>query len=96
MPANEATYRQPRLRALANGTLLPNAIEANLHSNNHYAADRFRLTIANPDPALLDTAALALDIQLSLAPGAWTSLIQGETDTIDHDPLANRLRDSHI
>ena len=91
MPASETTLRQPRLRALANGALLPNAIEADILSNNHYAADRFRLAVANPDPALLDTGTIALDIQLCLTPGAWTSLIQGEADTIDHDPLANRL-----
>lgn len=91
MPANSDTYRQPRLRALANGAPLSNAIDADILSNNHYAADRFRLSLANPDPALLDTATIALDIQISLTPGAWTSLIQGEVDTIDHDALANRL-----
>ncbi len=91
MPASEASFRQPRLRVLANGALLPGALEADILSNNHYAADRFRIAVASPDPALLDADAIALDIQLALAEGGWVSLIQGETDTIEHDPLANRL-----
>ena len=91
MPASDTNVRQPRIRAFANGTPLSGVLEADILTNNHYAADRFRLAVANPDPALLDTSVLALDIQLALDGLAWTSLLQGEVDSLDHDPIANRL-----
>jgi hypothetical protein len=38
--------RQPRLLVLANGAALPGVIDAEVVSNNHYAADRFRVSVA--------------------------------------------------
>ena len=38
--------RAPRLRILANGALLAGVVDAEVISNNHYAADRFAASVA--------------------------------------------------
>ncbi len=50
MPASSSLLRQPRLRCLIGGTPLAAAVAADITSNNHYAADRFRLTAISPRP----------------------------------------------
>ena len=90
------TLRQPRMRVLANGVIVGQIVSAAIHSNNHYAADRFRLTIA-PDtmsaPAWCATSDCFLDIQMSLDAGArWTSLVQGEVDVIEYDTIGGKLQ----
>jgi len=50
--------RQPRLRVLANGAELPGVISASVTSNNHFAADRFHLTVAPVPTTLAATVAL--------------------------------------
>ena len=55
MPANNLpapAVRAPRLQVLVNGSTAPHPIMAEIVSNNHYAADRFRVTLAlNGGPA---------------------------------------------
>lgn len=88
--------RQPRIRVLANGVAATQVVSADIQSNNHYAADRFRLTLA------IDAASAAawcattdcfVNIQFSLDAGArWTSLLQGAVDVVDYDPIARKLQ----
>ncbi|MCW3477647.1 phage late control D family protein [Limobrevibacterium gyesilva] len=80
--------RRPRLRVLADGALVGGVIDAEVINNNHYAADRFRLTAADPAgfAALAGRAELQVDVQVSLDGGfAFTSLIQGAVDTVEID-----------
>ena len=83
-----SSLRTPTLTVLADGTPLPNLIDADILANAHFAAARFRLRLAL-DPssaAALLRPGSVLDIQLSLG-GAPTSLLQGEADTIRMDVL---------
>lgn len=38
--------RQPQLQVTLNGSVLPGVIAADVHANNHLAADRFRVRLA--------------------------------------------------
>lgn len=95
---NSLAWRQPRLRVLANGILLPGVIEADITSNNHYAADRFRLTAAlgaapvGAANVFSDTGQIAIDIAVSIdGGGSFTSLLQGVVDSVLIDPVLNTL-----
>ncbi len=91
-------WRAPRLRVLANGELLTGVAEAEVISNNHYAADRFAASIAlGADPW---TAAsfwssepdILVDVQFSLDDGAtFTSLVQGTVDSVVIDPVTGSV-----
>jgi phage protein D len=86
------SVRQPRLRVLANGIEVPGVVEASVTSNNHFACDRFRVTLAPIPAALAATAAITLDVQLSLDGGAsFTSMVQGNVDALDLDPIQGTL-----
>ena len=87
--------RRPRIRALANGVIATHVVSADINSNNHYAADRFRLTLAI-DPvsaaAWCSTVNCFVDVQFSLNAGSkWTSIVQGAVDVVDYDPIAGKL-----
>jgi phage protein D len=95
LPLNDLVpvSRAPRLRLIANGQVLVGALEAEVVSNNYYAADRFNATVAlGPDPwadAAFWAAAtdILVDVQFSLDGGAsFTSLIQGAVDNVNIDP----------
>lgn len=99
MPPNDPSFppwRQPRIRAIANGVMVTGVVSAEVHSNNHYAADRYRLTLAidaASATAWCATPDCFVDIQFSLDGGVrWTSLVQGEVDLIDYDPNALKLQ----
>ena len=86
------TVRQPRLRVLANGTDVAGVIEASVTSSNHFACDRFRVSLAPIPTALAATVAIMLDVQFSLDGGAsFTSLVQGRVDALDLDPIQGTL-----
>jgi phage protein D len=88
----DRSVRQPRLRVLANGTEVAGAIDASVTSNNHYAADCFRVTLAPIPVALAATADITLEVQFSLDGGAsFTSLVQGAVDMLDLDPVQGTL-----
>ncbi len=94
MPANSTSLRTPRLLVMANGTAMPAPLSADIFSNNHSAADRFRVTahLTATDLATWSaTADALLDIQVSLDGQSWTSLIQGEVDQLQIDPRTMRL-----
>jgi hypothetical protein len=80
--------RWPRLQVLAAGAVLPGVIEAEVSSNNHLAADRFRFRVAAASGGLVlvDAPGVRLDVQVAVN-GAWASLVQGEADCVVLDPL---------
>ena len=83
-----SSLRSPTLTVLADGSPLPNLIDVDVLANAHFAAARFRLSIAT-DPATAESLVqpgAVLDIQLGLG-GVATSILQGEADTIHIDVL---------
>jgi hypothetical protein len=55
------SVRAPRLAVLANGMPLAGVLAAEVHSNNHLAADRFRVRVAlGADPFWTAAAFAAL------------------------------------
>ena len=94
LPLNDTRtdVRIPWLRVTANGQVVVGAIEAEVVSNNHYAADRFSTSIAiggDAWPGLglwANEADILLEIQFSLDGGiSYTSLIQGAVDNVTID-----------
>lgn len=81
--------RQPRLQVLADGVALPGAMSAEVNSNNHLAADRFRVSFAARG---LDPVGLSgrLDVQVGLD-GGWNSLLLGTADSVHFDPIRGTL-----
>lgn len=95
MPLSElaSVSRAPRFRIIANGQVLTGAVDAEVLSNNCFAADRFNGTVAlGADPRAdaafwAGTSELLVDVQFSLDGGAsFMSLVQGMVDTISIDP----------
>ena len=95
MPLNDSgsVLRAPRLQVSANGQVIAGAIEAEVISNNYYAADRFSVAIAlgvDPwaeAPFWASEVEILVDVQFSLDGGAsFTSLVQGTIDCVDIDP----------
>ena len=93
-----SNWRAPRLRILANGALLTGVMDAEVISNNHYAADRFAASVAlgadvwasasfwSSEPDILG------DVQFSLDGGAsFTSLVQGTVDSVVIDPMTGTI-----
>ncbi len=94
MPASSARLGTPRLLVLANGSPMTAPLSADIVSNNHSAADRFRVTAHLTATDLTSWSAMTdalLDIQVSLDGLGWTSLIQGQVDQLQIDPRSMRL-----
>ena len=96
LPLSDPQSRTPRLIVSVNGEDLPGVIEAEVRSNNHYAADRFSALIALGAARETGTEFwsreidLQVDVQFSLVDGGpFVSLIQGAVDFVDIDPIAN-------
>ncbi len=95
----QPAWRTPRLKVIANGQIILGAMEAEVISNNYYAADRFRASIAlGIDPwagASFWASApdILLDVQFSLDGGAsFVSLVQGAVDSVNIDPTLGLVR----
>jgi hypothetical protein len=80
---------------LANGQVVNGAMESEVISNNHYAADRFSASVALGIDPWADISFWAsesnilLEVQFSLDGGAsFTSLVQGTVDTVMIDPVS--------
>jgi phage protein D len=92
-----AAVRYPRLRAQANGAVVPGAFEAEVMNNCHYAADRFRLGLAlSADPARgaawwADQNAVLIDIDVSIG-GDYVNLLHGGVDSVEIDLLGDAVR----
>jgi hypothetical protein len=91
----ESPGRRPRLRVMANGMPVAGVRSAEASSNNHYAADRFSVSVAlGADPVWTaaywsEQASVLLDVQMGFIPGGapegaagWVSLVRGAVDTI--------------
>lgn len=83
-----SSLRAPRLSVLVNGSSLTGAIAAEVSSNSHYAADRFRVRTAlqADDPTIWTQSDMLVEVRMGLG-GTWTSLITGGVDRLDIDPL---------
>ncbi len=91
--------RAPRLKVIANGQIICGAMEAEVISNNYYAADRFRASVAlGTDPWAgasfwASEPDFLLDVQFSLDGGAsFVSLVQGIVDSVSIDPTLGLVR----
>lgn len=87
-----SSVRFPRLSVLANGAPVAGAIEAQVFANNHYAADRFSVSVAldaAPGGAAFwaGTPDILLDVRMSLDGLAFASLVRGAVDLVDIDPI---------
>ncbi len=76
------------MRLLADGAEVPGVMGADVWSNNHLGADRFRVRLAAKAGGLglVDAVDARLDVQVGLD-GGWTSLVLGEADSVSLDPL---------
>jgi phage protein D len=88
-----SVLRTPRLQVCANGQVITGVMEAEVISNNYYAADRFSVSIAlGIDPWAeasfwASELEILLDVRFSLDGGAsFTSLVQGAVDCVNIDP----------
>jgi phage protein D len=95
----QPAWRTPRLKVIANGQIILGAMEAEVISNNYYAADRFRASIAlGIDPWAgasfwASESDILLDVQFSLDGGAsFVSLVQGAVDSVNIDPTLGLVR----
>ena len=73
---------------LAGGYALPGVLSVDVFSNNHLAADRFRVRLAASagDWSGLHAPGLRLDVQAGWD-GIWTSLLVGTADALAFDPV---------
>ena len=80
--------RAPRVQVLLDGTALTGVISADVHSNNHLAADRFlvRLAASAAPMDALHAPGVRLDVQIGLD-GGWTSLLVGAADSVTLDAV---------
>jgi len=73
---------------LANSVVLGGVLEANVSSNSHYAADRFRLraALSSVGPEVLSASDLRIEICIGVDTG-FRSLIVGLADHVDIDAV---------
>ena len=89
--------RAPRLEIFANGVPLGGAMEAEVTTNTHYAADRFHARLAlDADPGSAgfwaNAGEVLVDIRFSLGTGASQSMILGAVDRVEIDPIQRLVR----
>jgi len=79
--------RAPELLVLVNGAPVAGVIDAEVSSNAHLAADRYRVSaaLAETGYAVWDQATLQIEVRIGLN-GAWASLIVGPADRLEVDP----------
>ncbi len=104
-PPIQSAARQPRARVKVNGTIAPGLFEAEVDNNNLYQADSFRVELAlsaqTPDMNWAWWASqTVLEVEVFMGfpadPNQYsetdlTSYILGLTDSIEIDPLADRI-----
>lgn len=97
--------RAPRLRLLVGGIIVQGVIDAFVAANNHYAADRFTISLALGADPVANAAFwsaqdfILVDLQAGFAPAttplgaiAWVSLIQGAVDSVQIDALRQTVQ----
>ena len=79
--------RAPQIRATLSGVNLPGVLSAEIDSNNHFAADRFRVRFAGSvvPQSLLHMAGGEIEIEIGLN-NQWLSCVIGNIDTVSSDP----------
>lgn len=84
--------RSPRVRVLADGDALPGVMAADVWSNNHLAADRFRVRFAASTGVLqgVQKPSVRLTVQAALDED-WSTLTVGELDSVALDPIQGVL-----
>ncbi len=78
--------RAPDLLVLVNGAPVAGVIDAEVSSNAHLAADRYRLNAALTESgyAVWNQATLQIEVRMALD-GAWASMILGPADRLEVD-----------
>lgn len=84
--------RSPRVRVLSDGEALPGVMAADVWSNSHLSADRFRVQFAASTGALerVDQPGVRVTVQAAVD-GDWVTLVVGEPDAVVLDPLRGVL-----
>ena len=80
--------RQPRIRATLAGLTLAGLISAEIESNNHFAADRFRLRFASKivQQELLHIPGAQIDVEIGFDDVLSTRII-GLIDSVSYNPI---------
>ena len=80
--------RSPAIAVTVNGNPVEGAIEAEIYSNSHLAANRFRVRLAldMTGAEVWSADDIRISIQLGLD-GAWAPMILGDADTVEIDPI---------
>jgi len=83
-----SSIRTPRLQVSVGGSLVVGAISAEVQSNNHFSADRFRVEVASStDPEIVAiNPDQRVEVRIGLA-GIWQSMIVGKADSVMLDPV---------
>lgn len=81
--------RQPRVRARLVGIELSGIVAAEVESNNHFSADRFRLRFAAHlvEQELLHIPGGQVEIEFGNG-DSWTSVVVGLIDVVSFDPMS--------
>ena len=83
----QSEVRAPRLQVTLAGNELAGAITADVHANNHFGSDRFRVRFAAsavPQDAF-HIPGLRVEVSMSLG-GLGVSVVTGLVDRVGHDP----------
>jgi phage protein D len=83
----QGEVRAPRLQITLEGSELPGAISADVHANNHFGADRFRVRFAASalSPVAFHIPGQRLEVSVALG-GFGVSVITGLVDRVGLDP----------
>lgn len=103
--APQTLLRAPRLRVLSGTTEIPGVISFRVDTNNQRQAGGYAVDISTPPGSTFTTAwwgsqsSIRLTVQAAiLAPGAavsgaaWQTLIVGDADTVEADPITGIVR----
>jgi prophage tail gpP-like protein len=84
--------RTPAVDVSVNGVSVGGVIEAEVSSNSHLAANRFRLRLALDvsGPAVWSSGPLRISIKFGLD-GAWVPILLGQADFIEIDPIRSEV-----
>jgi hypothetical protein len=87
-----SSARSPAVAVTVNGGTVGGVIEAEISSNSHLAANRFRLRLALDvsGAAVWSSSPLQIGIQFGLD-GAWVPMLLGQADFIEIDPIRGEV-----
>jgi prophage tail gpP-like protein len=87
-----SSARAPAVAISVNGVAVGGVIEAEVFSNSHLAANRFRLRVALDvsGAAVWSSGPLQVSIQFGLD-GAWVPMLLGQADFVEIDPIRREV-----